>query len=176
MPAYIALLRAVNLMNTVRLSMADLKQLCEKAGCANVRTYIASGNVVFTSTKREAAVKAALESALERHAGRPIPVMVRTAAEMAEVLARNPFPHMPANKTLAIFLDAPPASDTLKTVAARKDEEIRLGKREVYVFYPNGQGQSRLRIPAASSGTGRNLNTVAKLAEMAAKLEDLTPP
>jgi len=171
MPAYIALLRAVNLMNTVRISMADLTSLCEKAGCGNVQTYIASGNVVFSSRKKEAAVKAALESALESHASRAISVFVRTAGEMAEVLAKNPFPDKPPNKTLCIFLDARPANDTLKTVAARKDEEIRLGKREVYVYYPNGQGQSRLRIPAAAMGTGRNMNTVAKLAEMAASLE-----
>ena len=171
MPAYVALLRAVNLMNTVRLSMADLKTLCEKAECGNVQTYIASGNVVFTSKKKEAAVKAALESALESHTGKPISVFVRTAGEMADVLARNPFPDKPTNKTLCIFLDAHPAGDTLKTVAARKDEEIRIGKREVYVYYPEGQGKSRLRMPAAASGTGRNMNTVAKLAQMAAELE-----
>lgn len=171
MPAYIALLRAVNLMNTSSLPMSVLKELCEKAGFTDVQTYIASGNVVFTARKKESAVKAALESALEAHAGRSISVFVRTAAEMADVLARNPFPDKPSNKTLTIFLDARPATDTLKTVAGKKDEEIRLGKREVYVYYPDGQGQSRLRIPAAASGTGRNMNTVAKLAEMAAGLE-----
>ena len=172
MPAYIALLRAVNLMNGVRLSMADLKTLCEKTGFGDVQTYIASGNVVFTSKKKEAAVKARLESVLEGHAGKRVAVFVRTAAEMRDVLARNPFTDKPANQTLAIFLDERPARDTLKTVAARKDEEIGLGKREVYVYYPEGQGKSRLRIPAAASGTGRNMNTVAKLAEMAGRLEE----
>ncbi len=171
MPAYVALLRAVNVGGTGKLPMTTLTNLCEKAGFANVQTYIASGNVVFESKKGEAAVKAAVESALERHAGTFVSVFVRTAAEMVAVLAQNPFVDKPTNKTVAIFLDAPPASDTLKTVAGKKNEEIRLGRRELYVYYPDGQGQSRLRIPAAVSGTARNMNTVAKLAEMAARLK-----
>src|SRR5437868_1815266 len=143
MPAYVALLRAVNVGGTGKLPMTTLTNLSEKAGFANVQTYIASGNVVFESKKGEAAVKAALESALERYAGKPVSVFVRTAGEIAKILAQNPFPDKPTNKTMAIFLDARPASDTLKTVAGRKDEEIRLGKRELYVYYPHGIGQSK---------------------------------
>ena len=79
MPAYVALLRAVNVGGTGKLPMTTLTNLSEKAGFANVQTYIASGNVVFESKKGEAAVKAALESALERYAGKPVSVFVRTA-------------------------------------------------------------------------------------------------
>ena len=79
MNAYVALLRAVNVGGTGKLPMSDLKALCERAGFLGVRTYIASGNVVFESRMSEAQVKAALESALEEYAGKPVGVLVRTA-------------------------------------------------------------------------------------------------
>ena len=80
MQAYIALLRAVNVVGTGKLPMVELKAICEKAGFKSVKTYIASGNVVFKSGKSEAAVKAVLEAALEAYMGKPVGVMVRTAA------------------------------------------------------------------------------------------------
>lgn len=171
MPAYIALLRAVNVGGTGKLPMTELKAMCEQLGFKSVKTYIASGNVVFRSTKTEPQVKKALESALEAYAGKPVGVLVRTTAEMAAVVAANPFPQAPANKTVAIFLDSAPPANALETVANQLTEELRLGTREIYGYYPEGQGQSKLRIPAAKTGTARNMNTVAKLAEMAAALE-----
>jgi uncharacterized protein (DUF1697 family) len=170
MQAFIALLRAVNVGGTGRLPMTELKAICEAAGFKSVRTYIASGNVVFKSSKSEAQVKALLEKALAAFAGKPVGVLVRTAAEMAAVLAGNPFPELPANLTHACFLDGAPPADTLKTIAGRNGEELRLGSREVYIYYPDGAGQSKLRIPAAKTATARNMNTVAKLAEMAGTL------
>jgi uncharacterized protein (DUF1697 family) len=167
MNASIALLRAVNVGGTGKLPMTELKNLCEAAGFRSVRTYIASGNVVFQSTKTEAQVKAVLEGALAKYAGKPVGVLVRTAAEMAEVLARNPFRQMPGNRTVAYFLDRPPAADALQSVINRTSEELRLGRREIYVYYPDGMGDSKLKIPAAKNGTARNMNTIAKLAEMA---------
>jgi uncharacterized protein (DUF1697 family) len=171
MSAYIALLRAVNVGGTGKLPMTELKSICETASLRSVRTYIASGNVVFTSRKSEAQVKAALEAPLARFAGKPVGVLVRTAAEMAAVLAANPFPEFPGNRTAVFFLDRPPAADALRSVTNQTNEQLRLGKREIYVFYPDGQGASKLRIPAAKEATARNMNTVAKLAEMAAELE-----
>ena len=170
MTAYVALLRAVNLMRTTTLAMADLRAIAEKLGFGSPRTYIASGNLVFTSGKSEAQVRDLLEKELERHMGKPVAVMVRTAAEMAAVAKASPFPDQPGNKVVAIFLDqAPPrdAADQAKKVAG---EQIEIGKREIYVHYPDGQGQSRLVIPAAATGTARNMNSVAKLAEMAKDL------
>jgi uncharacterized protein (DUF1697 family) len=148
--------------------MSDLKRLCEKAGFRNVRTYIASGNVVAESDGAEAEAKAALETELRSYAGEPIGVIVRTAAEMAEVVANNPFPDRLASRTVAIFLDHAPHSDALKDVKGQANEEVLLGAREIYIHYPDGIGRSRLRILAADDGTARNMNTVAKLAAMAA--------
>jgi len=90
MSSYIALLRAVNVGGTGKLPMQDLKRICEQQGFADVRTYIASGNVIFDSVKRERAIKSALEAALREYAGKQVGVLVRTAKEMQEVLVCNP--------------------------------------------------------------------------------------
>jgi uncharacterized protein (DUF1697 family) len=170
MTAYVALLRAVNVGGTGKLPMTDLKALCEAAGLEKVRTYIASGNVVFESSRTEAQVKAALEKALHDYAGKPVGVCVRTAAEMAGVRDDDPFPEAPRNRTMAIFLDHPPPPDALDHAVGQKAERMALGLREIYVLYDEGMAHSKLRIPAAKTGTARNLNTVAKLAAMAAEL------
>jgi uncharacterized protein (DUF1697 family) len=168
--SFVALLRAVNVGGTGKLPMSELKAMCEELGFAAVRTYIASGNVVFTSRKSEAAIKSALEKRLETYARKPVGVVVRSAAEMAKVTADNPFPDKAANRTVAIFLDKAPLKDALDGVRGHKDEEIKLGRREIYVHYGQGMGTSKLVIPAAKTGTARNMNTVATLAKMAAEL------
>jgi len=170
MTAFIALLRAVNVGGTGKLPMTELKAMCERAGFIKVKTYIASGNVVFQSSKSEAQVKKTLEASLAAYAGKPVGVMVRTAAEMAAVLAANPFPEAPPNKTVAIFLDAAPPADFLAAVTHQSTEQLHPGLREIYGYYPDGQGESKLKFPAAKNGTARNINTVAKLVEMATSL------
>lgn len=170
MTTYIALLRAVNVGGT-KLAMADLKAMCLDAGFTEVRTYIASGNVVFNSKAPAAKVKSALEARLLSHAGKPVGVVIRTATELAAVVRANPFPRASQSQAVAIFLDEPPPKDALKHAAGQDREEMRLGAREIFVHYPNGIGRSKLRIPAAKAGTMRNMNTVAKLAEMAAAPE-----
>jgi uncharacterized protein (DUF1697 family) len=169
MPVFIVLLRAVNVGGTGKLPMGDLKRLCEEAGFRNVRTYIASGNVVAERDGAEAQAKAALEAELQAYTGKPVGVIVRTATEMAKISANNPFPDRAASLTAAIFLDRAPPADALKNVKGHANEEMQLGAREIYVHYPDGMGRSKLRIPAASDGTARNMNTVAKLAAMAAE-------
>ena len=169
MPTFIALLRAVNVGGTGKLPMAELKAMCEDAGFNEVRTYIASGNVVFTTRLGEASIRKALEQRLEAYAGKPVGVLVCNAAEMAAVLKENPFPKAAPNRVVAIFLDQAPAASALTDVRHRTVEELCLGRREIYVHYGEGMAQSKLVIPAAKAGTARNLNTVAKLAAMAAE-------
>lgn len=168
MTTWVALLRAVNVGGTGKLPMATLKAMCEELGFANVRTYIASGNVVFDSTLGEDAVARTLGDRLEAHAGKPVGVLVRTAAQMAAVLEANPFRSAAPNLSFAIFLDTAPPADALDSMRGRRDELAALGKREIYVSYPSGSGQSKLVIPAARAGTARNMNTIAKLVEMTA--------
>ncbi len=165
---YVALLRAVNVGGTGKLPMAELVAICEALSFRRVRTYIASGNVVFESAKTAAAVKAALEKRLLAYAGKPVGVVLRTAQEMAAVAAANPFPKAAPNRTVAIFLDEAPPKDALKQASGVAGEEMRLGSREIYVHYGAGMASSKLKIPAAAKGTMRNMNTVAKLAQMAA--------
>jgi uncharacterized protein (DUF1697 family) len=169
MPVFIVLLRAVNVGGTGKLPMGDLKHLCEKAGFRNVRTYIASGNVVAEHDGDEPKAKAALEAELLAYAAKPVGVIVRTATEMAKISANNPFPDRAASLTAAIFLDRAPPADALRNAKGQANEEVRLGAREIYVHYPDGMGRSKLRIAAAIEGTARNMNTVARLAAMAAE-------
>jgi uncharacterized protein (DUF1697 family) len=169
MTKYIALLRAVNVGGTGKLPMADLKSICHDAGFARIETYIASGNVVFESNAAPSKVKSELEARLLEYAGKPLGVAVRTATEMWAVLKSNPFPDADPKYTYAIFLDRGPPHDALDHVAGQNQEKMGLGDREIFVHYPTGMGRSRLKIPAAKMGTARNMNTVAKLAEMASK-------
>jgi len=168
MSSFVALLRAVNVGGTGKLPMSDLKDICAELGFGAVRTYIASGNVVFTSRKSEAAIKAALQKRLEAYACRPVGVLVRTATEMAEIFADNPFPRAAPNRTMAVFLDRAPPADTLAGIRGQRDEQIQLGRREIYIHYGEGMAKSKLVISAAKTGTARNMNTVATLARMAA--------
>lgn len=89
---------------------------------------------------------------------------------MRKVAAANPFADQPGNKVVAIFLDEAPPNDALDQAKNVASERMALGKREIYVHYPDGQGPSKLQIPAASKGTARNMNTVAKLAELSREI------
>jgi uncharacterized protein (DUF1697 family) len=164
--SYVALLRAVNVGGR-QLRMTDMKSLAEQAGLGSPRTYIASGNLLFTSARPESEVKRELETAIGAHMGKPVEVMIRTAAELAEALARNPFADEPGNRVVAIFLDHAPDADALAAAKNVAEERLALGTREIYVHFPTGQGQSKLAFPARLGGTGRNMNTVARLAELA---------
>jgi uncharacterized protein (DUF1697 family) len=168
MPRYIALLRAVNVGGTGTLPMAKLRSMCVDAGFARVETYIASGNVVFDSKAKPSRVKAELEARLLAFAGKPVGVVVRTATEMAAVLKGNPFRMAEPKYTYVVFLDRRPPRDALDHAAGQREEELRLGDREIFIHYPSGMGRSKLRIPAARPGTARNMNTVAKLTDIAA--------
>lgn len=170
MPAYVALLRAVNVGGTGRLPMAELKALCEAEGHTQVQTYIASGNVVFCSRASAAAIKAGLEARLQLCVGKAVGVFLRTAAELHDVLQANPFPDAPFSRVMVHFLHDRPPLDALDHLKGRQREELKLGHCEIYVHYPDGLGSSKLVLPAAKTGTGRNLNTVAKLAELASQV------
>ncbi|MEO7277189.1 MAG: DUF1697 domain-containing protein [Sphingomicrobium sp.] len=166
MTGYVALLRGVNLGKR-QLKMADLKHIAVQLGLDNPRTFIASGNLLFSSAEPESVLRMALEAALRDHMGASVDVMVRTAAEMAAVARANPFAGEPGNQVAAIFLAQAPDAEALVEAKNVGDERMALGTREIYVHYPGGMGQSRLRIGAAAKGTARNMNTVARLAELA---------
>src|SRR5882757_10582969 len=167
MTTYVALLRAVNVGGTGKLPMAELKNMCAELGFRRIETYIASGNVVFDCDGTPRKVQAQLEKRLHGFAGKAVGVFVRTAAEMRVVQKSNPFPGTEPKHTYTFFLSETPSANALDDVRGRAREEIHLGKREIYVYYPKGMGQSKLQIRAARLGTARNLNTIAKLVQMA---------
>lgn len=172
MTAYVALLRAVNVGGTGKLPMAELKRIAEELGFGSPRTFIASGNLLFTSGKSESKVREMLEKALAEHMGKPVGVMVRTAAEMAAVVRANPFVDAPGRRVLVTFLSEPPPKNALGEAKGHDGERLALGKREIYVDYCGTLlGRSKLKIPAAARGTARNMNSVARLAELAKEIE-----
>jgi uncharacterized protein (DUF1697 family) len=167
MTIFVALLRAINVGGTGKLLMSDLKALCAASGLVGAQTYIQSGNVVFESRLSEAKVKAKLEQALARQLGKPVGVLVRTLPELEQVLSLNPFASALPNQVLVLFLDVAPAPGALANVVIPGREVLELRGRELFIHFPDGLGQSKLKIPFAQLGTGRNLNTVTKLVALA---------
>lgn len=167
MTGWVALLRAVNLGPHNKVPMAELKALAERLGLARAQTYIASGNLIFASDKGEDELRALLEQAIEAEWGKPIGVLVRRAKELADVAARNPWPDRPGSQVLVLFTDREPSLEGVRHQAA---EVLALGQREIFIDYADGVGTSKLVVPATKHGTARNMNTVAKLAELAGQI------
>lgn len=167
MATYIALLRAVNVGGTGKLPMADLRALCEKAGFRDVRTYIASGNVVFSSDLTAPKALVTLESALAKRLGIATQVLIRTADELEAVITANPFPEAEPNQLIVVFLSKEEPLSAIDDWKIPGRERLALVGRELFIHYPDGMGQSKLKVPFADQGTGRNLNTVRALLAMA---------
>ncbi len=167
MTTYVALLRAVNVGGTGLLPMKDLAALCTGLGFANVRTYIQSGNVVLRSNLSEQRIRKVLEAALAERLGKPVDVMIRSASELGAVLAANPFPEAPPSRVAVLFSSDPVPESAVDDVIAPGGEQAAAGTRELYIFYPDGMGRSKLKLPATlKRTTARNINTVAKLVAM----------
>ena len=171
MTAYVALLRAVNVSGTGKLPKEDLKAMGEACGFDNVRTFINSGNLLFTSELGEAEVHGRFAKAVEEYFRRPVKVLVRSAAEMAEAAAANPFPDDRPAGVMANFIDDKPAQAMLDEARDVRGERMALGPRLIYVSYGQGIADSRLKLPALKQGTARNMNSVAKIAELLAGME-----
>ena len=163
MTVFVALLRAVNVAGTGKLAMADLRAMATALGFGEVRTFIASGNLLFTSELDEAAIKALLEAHLADHAGKRVAVFVRTAAELAAIVAADPFPDAIGARHMLHFLDAAPPAETIVKVRDRQGERVALGTREIYVDYAGNIRDTRLKFGTKFESTARNMNSVKKL-------------
>ena len=182
MTVLISLLRGVNVGGHHMIKMDALRALYESLGLRDVQTYVQSGNVVFKSAGRDlGALRKRIESAIERSFGFRPDVMIRTTSDLRDVIARNPFATrrgLDPSRLLVTFLLTDPGQEARDKVLLIKTdpEELRIDGREVYVYYPNGMGRSKLSPALIEktlkvSGTARNWNTVTKLLEMAEKLE-----
>jgi uncharacterized protein (DUF1697 family) len=175
-PTYIAMLRGVNVGGNP-LKMAWLRAACEQLGLREVRSYLQSGNVVFASPLGAAKLVAMLKASIDEQTRLPVPVIIRSAREMADIVAQNPFlkrKGIDATKLHVTFLgDVPQAPDVarLDKLAGTRDE-YRLARREIYLHCPINYGETKLSNTAVEkalgvSATTRNWTTVTTLNGMA---------
>lgn len=166
---YVALLRGINLGPARRVAMPALRELAAGLGYADVATHLATGNLLLTTDRAAAEVRAGLERGLLDALGVRVDVVVRTADELAAALAANPFPDGDPSQVVLAFPAGPPAPDAAARIAAlaAEDEPFALGDGVVYVRYGHGQAGSRLAPALADllgvSATARTLRTVTAL-------------
>lgn len=182
MPVAVSILRGINVGGHHKIKMEELRSLYETLGFRNVETYIQSGNVVFEL--KQAQVKTAtkrIEDAIEKRYGFRVGVVLRTAAELRRAMESNPFGDragMEPAKLLVCFLGADAAASCAEKLGAIKvqGEIIRHVGRELFIYFPEGQGKSKVTMAmldkaAGTFCTGRNWNTVEKMLEMAERAE-----
>jgi uncharacterized protein (DUF1697 family) len=172
-PTFVALFRGIN-VGGKQVGMGELKALHEALGLQNIVTYIRSGNVIFTCDNADTAqLTMRIEEGFVQQFGFRVKVMLRTLAEMQAVIANNPFQNQPTKELkwiVVLFLATQPDQTALEDLqkAYVGPEELCLLGQELYTYYPNGIGRSKLTLPLIekklqTSGTGRNWNTILQL-------------
>lgn len=182
MHVMISMLRGVNVGGHNKINMDGLRALYQSLGMQDSQTYVQSGNVVFRTSERDAVRLAKkIQNGIEKSFGCKPEVILRSPTELEEVIAGNPFAKrrdIDPSKLLVLFLAGQPSSEGREKVLAIKadPEELRMSGREVYIYFPNGMGKTKLPSTViekglGTPGTGRNWNSVTKLLEIARKLE-----
>jgi uncharacterized protein (DUF1697 family) len=182
MAAIISMLRGVNVGGHNKIKMEALRALYESLKLQKAQTYVQSGNVIFETDERDMARLAKrIEDGMEQKFGFRPDVILRTAAEMRDVVARNPFAKrrgIEPGKLLVSFLATHPEKEAREKVRQMKcdPEELLIEGREIYIYFPNGAGRSKLNWAGLGKvlktpATGRNWNSVRKMLEMAEELE-----
>ena len=177
MSTVVALLRGVNVGGHKKLRMSDLKSVCETIGLQNVQTYLQSGNVVFRGGRGSLpAIARRIETALQERAGVEARVILRTAADLRHVVAGNPFSiARDPSRLLVAFLDGElshEAQAALQKAAEAGGEELHFAGREIYIYFPEGAGTSKLMNAMTEkklgvAATTRNWNSVNALLRLA---------
>lgn len=181
MAAFISLFRSINVGGRV-IRMDELKDLYVSLGFKNVTTYIQSGNVVCTAVEDDPTeLTARIEEGFAKKFSFRTNALVRTAAELNDIIARNPFANQPEKEpkwVVVVFLASSPDSSALEELkkAYTGPEEFFLIGQELYVYYPNGIGRSKLTLALIERklktiGTARNWNTVLQLQNIAERLD-----
>lgn len=176
MLTYICLLRGIN-VGKKQIKMADLKLLFETMGFTDVQTLLQSGNVVMKSTETEVSILATrIEAAIIERYGFESKILLRTPEQWRETTAHHPFTAeqlTEPSKILVTFLREAPTPSAIETLMAFNTEleQLHIIGREVYAFFPEGMGRTKLdnntvERKLKTVGTGRNWNTVMKLAAM----------
>jgi uncharacterized protein (DUF1697 family) len=173
---YVALLRGINVGGKHKLPMKELVDICSATQCGNVRTYIQSGNVVFTAPANVAQRLApVLAKRIEEHFGFAVPVILRSREQLQQVAQRNPFlkAGKPEPMLYVSFLADEPTAEAIAKLDPNRSagDQFRVIGREIYMYLPTGAGNSKLTSAyfdsrLATVGTVRNWATVLKLVEM----------
>lgn len=173
MKTYIALLRGINVGGHKKILMSDLKKLFESLGFRDVRTYIQSGNVVFSSNA-DVDFANTISEAIESKYGFKVPVLVKKASELAEILSKCPFSDEKREKSYFILLAEDPDEEAKVASAtfASEEEQFFITDNCVYIFYAKGAGKAKLGVNFFEKklkviATARNYRTMAKLLELA---------
>ena len=170
------MLRGINLGPARRVPMADLRALFGEAGYGDVRTYVQSGNVVLESTAKPAELEREVAKLISERFGFDVPVVVRTARQLAAVVKLNPLGDVADNpkRYQVSFLTEKPGADVVTALqeAAVEPERVAFHGREIYAWHPEGVARSKLWNALAGKGLGvtataRNWTTVTTLLEMA---------
>lgn len=172
MGEFVALLRAVNVGGQRKVPMAELRLAAEGISLRNVRTFIASGNLIFSAADSEVALEEKLEEAIAARFGFLVDVMVRSAEQWEALIAANPFPEEAdaAPKFLMLYIgkeDAAPSMQEGLEARAAPEEKVEAAGAAVWIFFANGGGRSKLASgPKPGLWTGRNWRTVLTIGEM----------
>jgi len=182
MSASICLLKGVNVGGHNKLPMEGLRALFESLELRAAQTYIQSGNVVFQTNERNLArLGQRIEVAIEKKFRFRPAIILRTSAELRQAVKRNPFTRQAGTepgKLMVLFLADDPGKKAKEILAKipRGPEQLHLQGREIYIFFPEGAGRSKLPWATldqslGTRGTGRNWNTVTRLLELAEQAE-----
>lgn len=177
MTTCVSLFRGINVGGNRAIRMNELKDLHESLGLKDIVTYIQSGNVVFTSDDKDLAqLPAKIEDSFAQKFGFHVNVMVRTADGLNDIIANNPFLNQPTKESkwvVVLFLTTRPESTALEDLQRTYTgpEELFLIGQQLYIYYPNGIGRSKLTLSLIekklkTNGTGRNWNTILQLQKM----------
>jgi uncharacterized protein (DUF1697 family) len=173
---HIVLLRGINLGPRNRIAMGELREALEEAGFEDVRTHLQSGNVVLTSTAKPDGVARKCEKVIKERFGLEIAVVVRSRAELARVVKRNPLEKVATEpkRYQVSFLSAKLPAKVVRELeaVAEPDEQVVAIGREVYAWHPKTVARSKLWAQLAGTGLGvtataRNWATVEALLELA---------
>ena len=170
----IALLRGINVGKAKRIAMADLRELFEELGYADVRTLLNSGNVVFTAKGVKGDHAARIEKGIEEKLGVTSRVIVLTGAELAKVIEQNPLLDVADNPSRMVVDVLDKKADRAKLDPLAKEdwglEVLALGDLAAYMWCPSGINQSKLVMAVGRAlrdkGTTRNWGTILKLHEI----------
>lgn len=171
---YVALLRGINVGKAKQVDMPRLRAVLTARGHGDVRTHLRSGNVVLDSPLGEADLAADVTKAIDEEFGMDVPVVVRSAAQLAAVVAADPLGSRVSDPSRysVTFLPEPPASTLVAALPPADGGEYRVHGRELYLWLPDGMMKSPMgtwkwgRLLGVV-GTNRNWNTVTRLAELA---------